>query len=56
MKGKVSISPVIAALSAEDKKKWIADRKKANKEVDWEGELKKVKNEPGNAGEESPKN
>ena len=48
MKGKVSISPVIAALSAEDQKIWLAERKKAKPGIDWEGELSKVnpKNEP----------
>lgn len=40
---KVSISPSIAALSAEDKKVWLAARKKAKPNIDWEGELAKVK-------------
>lgn len=40
---RVSISPVIAKLSPEDQKAWIAARKKANPKVDWEGELAKVK-------------
>ena len=43
MAKKVSISQKIAALSADDKKIWIAARKKDKPNIDWEGETAKVK-------------
>ncbi len=51
----VDINPIILKLSASKQKKWIAARKKAKPNVDWEGALQKLKDEYTPISEESEK-